>query len=125
MKGLLIVEDNEQMRRMIKTVVAHLAEATYECGDGSQALGWYAAGRPDWVLMDIEMPGVDGITATRRIKEAFPEAKVMIVTDYGGERLRRAARRAGACEYVLKENLLDVLRVLSRDRHGDVEVGKA
>jgi two-component system, chemotaxis family, chemotaxis protein CheY len=113
---IMIVEDSPQMRRTLKRFVSDLATAVYECGDGAEALAAYAAHRPDWVLMDIEMKNTDGLTATRQIKTMFPEAKVMIVTNYDDAELREAARSAGACEYVVKENLLDVRRILSSHR---------
>ena len=110
--NLLIVEDNEGMRRMIVKLVRPLAEQTYECSDGVEALPSYTLYRPDWVLMDVKMKGLDGISATRQIKASYPEANIMIVTDYDDADLREAAREAGAREYVTKENLLDVRRVL-------------
>jgi CheY-like chemotaxis protein len=105
---LMVVEDNAEMRRVIRRMLAGIATEIVECADGSQALAAYALSRPDWVLMDIEMSGVDGIAATREITTAFPEAHVVIVTGHGDEPLRAAAREAGACGYVLKENLLEV-----------------
>lgn len=110
--NLLIVEDNDQMRRMIVKLVRGLAEQTYECSDGAEALSAYTLHRPDWVLMDVKMKEMDGISATRQIKASYPEANIVIVTDYDDADLREAARKAGACEYVTKENLLDVRRVL-------------
>ena len=59
------------------------------------------------------MKNVDGITATRQIMAAYPQARIMIVTDYTDDALRRAAFEAGACQYVVKENLLDILDILS------------
>jgi CheY-like chemotaxis protein len=108
----LIVEDNAQMRKLIKRMVSELADEIGECEDGDQALAAYTALRPDWTLMDIEMRRMDGITATRRLLEAYPEARVIIVTKYADEPLRAAARAAGACGYVLKENLLELRRWL-------------
>lgn len=116
--NFLIVEDNENMRRMIRSVIRDLAGEVHECEDGAQALDAYAAHRPDWVLMDLRMRDVDGITATGRITSAFPEARVAIVTSYDDQDLRRASREAGASAYVLKENLLlelpPLLRAASR-----------
>lgn len=109
---ILIVEDNEQMRRMIRSITADVAEECFECSDGREALAAYARHRPDWVLMDIKMKEMDGISATRQIKDSYPEARVMIVTNYDDAALREAARNAGACEYVVKENLLDLRRLL-------------
>ena len=110
---LLIVEDNSEMRRLIASLLRDLAESINECSDGAEALSAYTKHRPDWVLMDIKMDGLDGIAATKQIIEAFPGAQIMIVTDYDDAKLREAARSAGACEYVTKEDLLALRRILS------------
>lgn len=110
---VLIIEDNELMRRLLHNVVAALAEDVFECEDGAQALTAYIAHRPDWVLMDLQMPRLDGIAATRQIRADFPKAKVVMVTDYDDAKFRLAAAEAGACAFVLKENLLE-LRALLR-----------
>jgi CheY-like chemotaxis protein len=112
---LLIVEDNPQMRQMIRAVVADLAEAVAECGDGEEAVAAYAAqqfNHDDRVLMDLQMPGIGGLEATRRIRAAYPDAHVIIVTQYDDPHWRAAATQAGAVGYVLKENLLDLRRLL-------------
>lgn len=109
---LLIVEDNPAMRRLMRRLVADLTDEVGECGDGAEAEARYAELQPDWVLMDIEMPHVNGIAATRRIKAAFPAARIVIVTNYDDAALRRAAAQAGACGYVLKENLLELRQLL-------------
>ena len=110
--NLLIVEDNARMRRMIKRIVGDLAERVFECEDGADALAIYGANLPDSVLMDIQMKNTDGLTATRQIKAAFAEAKIVIVTNYDDPTFRESARAAGAFDYVLKENLLDIRRIL-------------
>jgi CheY-like chemotaxis protein len=111
--SLLIVDDSERMRRMIKSLVKGIVAQVYECSDGSEASDAYRNHHPDWVLMDIEMKEMDGITATRQIKTAFPEARIVIVSNYDSDDLRRAASDAGACGYVVKENLIEVRRILS------------
>ena len=109
---LLIVDDNRAVRRLIGKVVGDLADGIRECSDGAEALAAYRQCQPDLVLMDIEMRRMDGLAATREIMAAYPEAKVVIVSRYGDQQTREAARAAGACGYVLKENLLDVRRWL-------------
>ena len=111
---LLIVEDNPAVRRLIRSIVGALGAEIHECGDGAAALAAYTAHRPDFVLMDIVMGETDGIAATRQITASDPAAKVIIVTSHDGADLREAARQAGACGYVLKENLLEVRRHLSQ-----------
>src|SRR5438105_11297528 len=108
----LIVDDDERIRRMIKTVVADDAAVFFECGDGAQARSCYAEHRPDWVLMDLTMPKVDGLTATRQIKSDDPSARVLIVTANDSVALCEEARGAGACGYVLKENLFNLRHIL-------------
>lgn len=110
--NLLIVEDNEKMRRMIRSIVADLAERIDECADGDEALSLYETGQPDFVLMDIQMKNTNGIAATRQIVSIFGAAKIIIVTNHDDEFFRASARAAGAFGYVLKENLLDVRRIL-------------
>jgi len=112
---LLIVEDNEKMRCLIKCLLSDVTEAIYECTDGSEALNAYSEQRPDWVLMDIKMGKTDGIEATQQITAAFPDARVVIVTDYNDAELRQTARDAGACEYVLKEDLLSLRRIVGKN----------
>jgi CheY-like chemotaxis protein len=109
---LLIVDDDERIRRLIKSVVADAAAVVCECSDGAQARRSYDEQQPDWVLMDLSMPELDGIAATRQIRAAYPRARVVIVTAHDSAALREEARGAGACGYVLKENLLDLLEIL-------------
>src|SRR5437016_3293406 len=109
----LIVEDDERVRRMIKTIVADLSEAVYECSDGSQAHASYAEHQPDWVLMDLMMPEVNGIEATRQIRSSYPAARIVIVTSHESMSMREEARVAGAYAYVLKDDLFDLRRILT------------
>ncbi|HJQ70777.1 MAG TPA: response regulator transcription factor [Blastocatellia bacterium] len=111
---LLIVDDHSAMRRMIRRVVNDLVSDFEECDDGSEALAAYTRSRPDWVLMDIEMSRMDGIAATREIIAAFPAAQVVIVSKHDDEQIRKAAREAGACGYVLKDNLMAVRKLLGK-----------
>jgi DNA-binding NarL/FixJ family response regulator len=109
---LLIVENNPSVRRVIRSVVATIADEIYECDDGADAAPAYAAHKPDWVLMDIAMKNVNGITATKLIKDQYPDAKIIIITNFDEPDLRESALQAGACGYVLKENLLEARRLL-------------
>jgi two-component system cell cycle response regulator DivK len=74
----LIVEDNSGVRRVIRTLVASVARKICECADGAGVLTVYMLERPDFVLMDIQMEGIDGITATRQVK-VDPKARVIMV----------------------------------------------
>lgn len=111
---VLIVDDNPQVRALIRTLLTALADDIRECADGDEAVAAYRQQRPDWVLMDMKMIRVGGLEATRRIVALDRTARVLIVTDYDDAHWRAAASEAGACGYVLKDNLLDVRRLLAR-----------
>jgi CheY-like chemotaxis protein len=110
---VLIVDDNLETRRMLKFYLSSLVEETCECQDGSEALKAYTDFQPDWVLMDVDMPMVDGITATKAIISSNKQARVVIVTSYDDLELRIAAQGAGACGYVLKDNLVELFPLLT------------
>jgi len=109
----MIVDDSDEIRRMLRAVVSDVADPIYECRDGGEACATYAAHLPDWVLMDVSMVQVDGLTATRDIVQSFPAARIVIVTQYDDARFRHAAKEAGASGYVLKNDLFEIRRVLT------------
>lgn len=109
---ILIVEDNREMRRIMKAIVAGLAHRVEERANGCDALTAYATCRPDWVLIDVRLPGMDGIAAVREIRSRFPDARLLIVTQYDDCGLRQAAQAAGASDYVLKDDLLRLRALL-------------
>jgi DNA-binding NarL/FixJ family response regulator len=118
---ILIADDSAPMRRTIKSMLAesaHLpagqAGGFLECSDGSEALELYARHRPAWVLMDIRMHPMDGITATRRLKSTHPSARIIIVTDYNDPQLRAEANEAGAYAYVLKDDLSELVNIITQ-----------
>lgn len=113
--SFLIVDDNSVMRRTIRHVVREFAGEINECQDGAEALPAYRKYQPDWVLMDVEMREMDGLTATREICAAFPKAHIVIVTKHGDAEMREAARKAGAFGFVVKENLLELRKVINSE----------
>jgi DNA-binding NarL/FixJ family response regulator len=114
--NVLIIDDSAPVRRAIRAIVGDLADELHECEDGAGARAAYLACRPDWVLMDIKMRETDGLSATREIMAADPRARVVIVSAYDDAGLRAEAAGAGACAYVVKENLLDLRRLLKEIR---------
>jgi CheY-like chemotaxis protein len=93
---ILLVDDNTAVRKLIRRVIAGCADEIAECSGGNHALAAYRTFRPDLVLMDIEMPGLDGISATKRILAEDSAAQVVMVTNYDVAELRRAASDVGA-----------------------------
>lgn len=105
---VLIVDDNKQVRRLLRDCLPTSYDEIYECNDGNQAFALYQTHRPDLVLMDWEMPLMNGITAMREIIAKFPKANICIVTAFDNEDLRDEAFRAGASGFVLKSKLFDL-----------------
>jgi len=110
---VLIVDDSKPMRRMIRTVIGDLVGEIFECGDGGDALAAYREYLPDLVLMDVKMGLTDGLAATRQIKQVFPEARIVMVSQWEDEQLREDARLAGAEAYVGKSDLQPLRGILT------------
>ncbi len=110
---ILIVDDNSKIRLLLRDYLPEVANEIYECSDGEQALQLYTEHQPDWVLMDHEMPRMNGITATREIIAEFPKANICMVTAFDDEEIRDEAFAAGVCGYVLKDNLFELGSILA------------
>src|SRR5262245_59253442 len=72
-----------------------------EAGDGAEAIAFYDLHRPDVVIMDLRMPRLGGVAATRAILAAHPEAKILAFTSYTGDADIYRALRAGVCGYLM------------------------
>ena len=83
-----------------------------QCRDGAEAEADYARYLPDWVWMDISMPGVNGFTAARAILARWPQARVLFVTQHDENEFRHEATSLGAVGYVLKADLAAAVELL-------------
>jgi len=119
---LLIADDHKLIRESTRYMVEGEKdlEVVGEAVNGQHALELCRQLRPDLVLMDARMPEMDGLTATRVIKEEIPAIRVLVVTAYESEDYRREAASAGATGYILKdaprEQLLEAVRKALTDR---------
>ncbi len=103
-KCILVVEDQEDNRRILRDLLTNAGYDMIEAEDGQQALAAVVKRRPDLILMDIQLPILDGYEATRRIK-AMPELKsipIIVVTSYALSGDEGKARAAGCDAYVTK-----------------------
>jgi two-component system response regulator DegU len=105
----LIVDDSADSREILRDALEALDIRVSECDNGQKAIDEYRNTRPDVVLMDIQMPVLDGISATRTICSADPNAHVIVVTQFDESDYRLAASRAGAEQYFLKHDILKLL----------------
>jgi len=102
---LLIADDNPAIRALVRQLCAGLAHEVRDCCNGAEAVALFEEFRPDWTLMDLMMPEMDGLTATTQIKARNPNARVAIITELRSPEYREAALQAGAFAFMLKENL--------------------
>ena len=102
---LLIVDDQKLMREGLRTLLELETgfEIIAEAADGQSAVEAYAEFQPDVVLMDIRMPGMDGVEATRRIHGRWSDARVIILTTFNDDAYVFEALRVGALGYLLKD----------------------
>ncbi|MEU6173184.1 response regulator transcription factor [Streptantibioticus parmotrematis] len=117
--GVLLVDDQPLMRVAFNLVLESQPDLTVvgEAGDGAEAVRLARRSRPDVVLMDVRMPGMDGIEATTRIITARPETKVLILTTFDLDEYAFAGLRAGASGFLIKnarpEELLAAIRTVA------------
>ncbi len=103
---LMIVDDHPGARKLIREVLARPGDTVCECASGNEAVARAKDFQPDWVTMDVHMPGLSGFQTASAIRATLPLTRVVMVTNDDGPGLRLAALQAGAVSHVAKENLL-------------------
>ena len=108
---VLIVDDQAPFRTVARAVVDRVAgwRVVGEAASGEEALSTAAEVRPTIVLMDINLPGINGIEATRRMLDAEPAVTIVLLSTYAGDDLPADARTCGAVAYVHKDELTPAL----------------
>jgi DNA-binding NarL/FixJ family response regulator len=130
--GVLVVDDHALMRAGLGSLVdaADDLHLVGTASDGEQALQAVTSHAPQVVLMDLSMPGMDGVAATRRITEAHPDVQVLVLTSFSDTDRVTEALDAGAVGYLLKDAdpsaLVDAIRAVARgDSPLDPRVARA
>ncbi len=116
---VMLVDDHTMVRRGLATFL-HVfddLELAGEAADGVEAIELCANLMPDVVLMDLSMPAMDGVTATRIIRQRFPKVQVLVLTSFKEEELIQNALQAGAIGYLLKDVTGDELAQAIRAAH--------
>jgi DNA-binding NarL/FixJ family response regulator len=119
---ILLADDHELLRRGVRTLIAeHRAWSICgEAANGRHAVKLALATRPDIVVLDIEMPELNGMEAARSIKQALPQTEILIYTLYDSEHIIRRVLQAGVRGYVLKseepQKLVDAIEALGKHK---------
>lgn len=119
---VLIVDDHTIVRKGIRALLTEIAgiEIVGEAADGLEAITQADLLHPDVILMDLGMPRMDGIEATRRIKIQQPESRVLVMTSFATDEKVLPAIKAGAMGYLLKESAPeDLVQAIHQIRRGE------
>ena len=117
--GVLIIEDEATLARSIQTYLERAGFEARAAGDGESGLELFETFRPDLVLLDLRLPGIDGLEVLRRLVALDGSAKVILITAHGSIRVAVEAMRLGAYDYLSKPVVLSDLRRLIDRTIGD------
>jgi DNA-binding NtrC family response regulator len=98
----LLVDDEESFRNTLSKRLARRGMAVEQAGSGEEALAMLADCRPDVVLLDVKMPGMDGLTVLHKIKEADPLIEVVMLTGHASMEIAIRGMELGAFDYLMK-----------------------
>ena len=99
---ILVVDDDVGMRRLMENILAREGHTPIVAGSGREGLAVFEAERPDLVLLDVQMPGMNGFEVLTKMRESRSDVPVIMVTAYGSEQVAADALRLGADDYVAK-----------------------
>jgi DNA-binding NarL/FixJ family response regulator len=121
MKTVVIADDHQLLRQALRRALEDAGfKVVSEAGDGEEAVRLVALDRPDVVVMDVTMPVLDGIEATRRIHAATGDTRVLVLTMHDEDALRVKALRAGAVGFLTKDCAMqEVVETVRRVADGD------
>lgn len=117
---VLIVDDHERIRRGVRLLLSRVADVEV-CGEavnGSEALDATERYRPDVIVMDVDIPGINGIEVTRQIRRVYPEIQIVIMSLYDIPHAKNEALRAGAVAYVTKSSIWKLVPILQEIHAG-------
>ena len=124
---VLVVDDFEPWRRFVcSELEEHLeSQIIAEASDGTEAVQKAGELQPDLVLLDLGLPGLNGIEAARRIRECAPKAKILFVTENSSWEIAEEALRTGAHGYIVKEDAeLELMIAVNAVLQGEIFVGR-
>lgn len=110
-KKVMIVEDHEEMRILYNAVLRRVGELeiVYQAESGEDALEKLPQFRPDLIIADVSLPGMDGIALTERVDRLYPNIKVLVVTGHDLQRYEKRATEAGADSLIMKGSITDII----------------
>jgi CheY-like chemotaxis protein len=115
---ILVADNDPRWRRFVRSLLIPYG-SVMECEDGASAVIAFQKVRPDWVIMDVAMEPMDGLSAVRRIKSEFPNARVIFLSQFSEPEFQFEAAQLGAVAYVLKDDM-DCLEEIIRENNSPI-----
>ena len=113
---ILLVDDEPHIRKFVGLLLKQLGSPTIiEAANGQEALALYQQERPDLVLLDVNMPGLDGLATLRKLRELDPEVVVIMLTSLANRQVVEGAADLGACLYIRKDTPKDEMLKMLRE----------
>lgn len=109
---ILVVDDDQNFRKLLTRHLHAISATISECTNGAEAVVEYLKNPFDLVIMDVDMPVMDGITATRKIKAADPSTTVLVQTSHQSKKLHKEAIEAGAFTIIDKAHLQTIPKII-------------
>lgn len=109
---LLVVDDHAAFRQTVRQMFDASTTVIYEAASGEEAVKSFPAVKPDWVIMDLRMPGMGGMKATEAIRQLDPRARVIVISQLNEAEYREQAHHAGAIEFVSKEDVSQLAGII-------------
>ncbi|MCP5522122.1 MAG: response regulator transcription factor [Verrucomicrobiales bacterium] len=109
----LIVDDHPMTRQAVIESLREPGDAFAEVGTGEEAIDYCDEHSPDWIIMDVKMPGRGGLFASREITTRRPDARIVVLSQYDDELMAQEAWAAGAMDFVSKDRIAQLPEILT------------
>ena len=114
----MIVDDHASTREMIRKFLDLPGITFCECASGEEALAQAREFKPNWITVDVNMPGLDGFQTAEALRAEHPSTRIIIVTGYNEPHFRKLSNSVGAVGLICKENLMALHMMLSNEITG-------
>ncbi|HTZ20541.1 MAG TPA: response regulator [Opitutaceae bacterium] len=113
---VLLIDDESHIRKFVGLLLKQLGSPTIvEAANGLEAIALYQQERPDLVLLDVNMPGIDGLATLRKLRELDPEVVAIMLTSLASRQMVEGAAELGACLYIRKDTPKDEMLKMLRE----------
>ena len=110
----LIVDDHPMTRQAVIESLREPGDSFTEAGTGEEAIAHCESHSPDWIIMDVKMPGCGGLCASREITTRRPDVRILVISQYADQLVADEARASGAVDFISKDRIADLPEILDQ-----------